>query len=388
VLWGADQHRALSVEQHNVRTAIEWSAEQNHWDLVGRLASRGLDFSSISGCDVMGRWLSEVLEHRDRLSNHLLTACLAAASWAANGRLDLGQFFECSRQAVEVAEGESSPWLPLAMVNLGLIASMRGDDAARERAEALTARGVHLGRSAHSHVRFTLAFIQGLTLTALDEFDRAEVTLGELSRLAKLELDESGICALAPSRRALVLHLLGRYEDSLEAAREGAEAARSLWHAGGCVLGMWSDPGWGLISAAPLGLALAMVGRLEEARTHLEQLLRTRRTSMFPGVLHESLLILAAIAAMQRDWKRAARLLGAMDPNAPGRFPVTALMRFYYAKLVGLPLPNHAFAHGWLRSVTAALPTEEARRWSDEGASMSVDEALDYGIEAITTAQM
>lgn len=367
VLWGYEASVTLNREQHNIRAAIAWSAGENRLDIVGRLASRGLAIIDVGPADEAARWLSVVLENPD-LPRELRVDCSTAAAWVANFRMDGETMVRYAQEAIDNAEDPSNPWLPLAYVNVGLYWSFwaaMGDEQSKERAEALTSRAVEMARSAPRQVLQSILVMRGMALAGTGDYEQAQSVLGELAASTRGLDSYWGVGPMAASRRSLVLHLLRRYAEALEAASFAAEQAEPMWRERQ-VLGMFSDPGWELWTAAPLGLALAAVGRREDSHEHLTNVLWERRGTKVPGILAESLVILGAIAGLNDDWERASRLLSAAGREVVTRSPPTFRLHRHY-----------------VLKAREALGVEHARRCREEGFFMPVDEAIEYGLAGI-----
>jgi predicted ATPase/class 3 adenylate cyclase len=122
------------------------------------------------------------------------------------------------------------------------------------------------------------------------------------------------------------------------------------------------------IAQSNLGLVAVYEGEPEEAASRFRQSLPLARKSGVKPVIAEGLHGMAAVAAMEGDGERSLRLWAAADA---------------VSQAMGAPLtaPEQFIVERYLEPVRAELPDAVRRKASDEGAAMTLDEAVAYALE-------
>jgi tetratricopeptide (TPR) repeat protein len=344
-------------EQQNIRAALDWVASDGRFDLIARIIPRSLPLWGGSAAAEASRWLDTALEHRADLTADQLVACLAVRSWLANVVIDADTMLDTAGQAVAIECDGSAVWHSLAYGILSLRWSFDaalGSEAAIEKTESAGQRAVEAAERVSVGASVYARTTYGMSLANLGELERSATMLSQAAQAGAGV--RSLLRSLVHSRLSLVLHLLGRHDDALEQAKL-AVASRT-------VFGWGRD--WDAWSAITYGLALASKGRWSEARAHLDELLTELKKTKIPGFLGEAFAVMGAIAAMRSDWERASKLLAVANREVAFRSPPTFVL---YGRNVEL--------------VRNALDDATRRRCRNEGALMSIDEAIDYGLDGI-----
>jgi hypothetical protein len=156
------------------------------------------------------------------------------------------------------------------------------------------------------------------------------------------------------------LHIAGRHEEARVASEHVLERARSAGS------GLWA---WAFYCSLPFALELGHSGRHEEAIDFLRDLLEEGGVPRVPGVMTSVVIVLGALAAQRDDLEAAAVLLeysGQAMISSGVRTPVDIAMHSKY-----------------LHATRAKLDPASAEAYSARGVSMSLGEALEYGMRPV-----
>jgi predicted ATPase/class 3 adenylate cyclase/Flp pilus assembly protein TadD len=264
-------------EQDNIRAALAWARDRGQVGLELQFAaSAGLFYWPNRGHLTEGRrWLDDVLGRSHDADQGLRARALVAAAQLAWRQRDYDGCEELAAEAQIVLERlDDRPPLALALMARGIAADARGDGDAAER-----------------------------------HYDRAERIFRELGHTEALNA--------ILNNRAYADIVSGHFESAERRLREVAQTA------GGDV---------GPFAVANHGLALALLGRLDEAESRFDAILHE---AVAAGRPTEALLYafegLALVAASRAEDPRAAELWGVSSAlrEATGYVLATAEQRFH-----------------------------------------------------------
>ncbi len=357
--FGFAAFRAFETEHDNLRAAIEWSASQGRYDVVGRMASRLLTLTWNGGYSDEGhRWLSAAVD-KGNLPDDELVSVFTGLTACAVLRVD-GDAREFANKAIEAAAGRPIPHQSIALglgaIFSAVVAEMGRDQELAAETRDWTGRAIEIGAAAGPAWKAFALVLAGQCELVLRDVEAADRYLQE-------SLETWTVPSIAvvgcTSALAVTRHILGDPEGALAAARTGAEVEKESWHPG--------------LGANSLGLALAGVQDDEGANA---QLAASIRNAMNWGVslwLNEALVFCASVAAMRGDHERASRLFAA------GR---------YLGGAPEMPTPfrtgaSYALYLHYSPQVRRALEPGVARTARREGKAMSIDEATTYALEGL-----
>ena len=349
----------LERELPDLRAALDWSKTQGRRDLVARLAARAHRLWTFRGNAHEGRerlaWALAEPHGLDPLQQAHAHATLAhTILMAAAGGPDMDEHAE---RAIELGGDHLGGRLVVPLALLALGASMRfqlsGEAPLVEQTRVLAQQIMEAGERHGSPWTLLASGFHGLVMLQLGDIPAAErawsTALDEgLERGLQTEELQSGALYWLVTCRVL----LGEAEGAVRAGRWGLGAAAD---------GM---PLTGIFQA--LALAEAHLGQHAEAGAHLREALELSHPEILPLTVNECLVYAGALAQAIGDAATASRLLAAalkvgaaQQTWVPFRSPVTYTL---YRHCVPL--------------IREALDHEEARRCRDEGAAMSLEEAL------------
>jgi tetratricopeptide (TPR) repeat protein len=141
----------------------------------------------------------------------------------------------------------------------------------------------------------------GNALIALEEFDRARALYEESATLSR-DLDDAWNLAIAMNNLGYTALCVGDFERAREACDESRALRREVGDSRGEVL-----------SLANRSLAALASGQVAEASHGLTESIRLARELNFHEGLSEALVGLAAVAVLDRNAERAARVLGTLE---------------------------------------------------------------------------
>ncbi len=345
----------LEAEHDNVRAALRWSLETRNFETYARLCiALRLFWDARGHWGESARWLAEALAVRGELPPSLRASVAYIAGAQASRLGDLSGANALVEEALELQRG------------LG------------ER----TATAMSLW-----HL--------GLIATAMGEYDRAETVLGESLTLSREAADELRV-AMALAGLGYVTMERGRYEDAERLYGESLDLNRRLGHDTNVRLALHN-----------LGDLAARRGDLDRAERMLGECLDLARGDEVRVDVARTLQVLASIAVRRGDATRARLLLRESVEIAReiGDRPGIALVVETYAALsasggdagralrlagaasalretIGAPLSpsEREDLDAALESARRALGDESARRETDAGARMAVDEAVAYAL--------
>ncbi len=364
-------HVAFELELDNLRAALVWSASENRPDLVARLAGRLHGLWWIGQHREEGRrWLTEAVEDPGRLETAERVAVFASLSQISAWRLD-SRAGEYAQRAIDAASGEPSGPLVMAMIErdavlVGAAAARRDPELAADARRSCD-ETIALARSGLPSVWESYALqVRGIDEIVLRDVAAAAEFL-EAAEAVVFDRDEyTWLWLFNRVNLILARHLLGEIERPLELAREAQEISEQVRG----VMGTF------LFELPDCAYAFAAAGDLTTARRLLREMLDEAHGSSLPGYVSEALVSCAAVAFLAGDLPRTARLLGAardVPGAAGGGLRVISRYRLY----------RH-----YVRAVRDALSPEEVLRYRDEGAAMSLDEAVAYAVAEENSARV
>lgn len=314
---------SVRLEQHNLRAALTWCAEQSRWDLVGRIAST-MNRVWIGDVHEGRRWLAAAMDGLDELEPEHRVRVLAVAAHVAVIAIEAGDG-ELARRAV-AADDRPGVWSSLAhgllSLNFGLRCFISKDARDAEAAERLGRKAVDLAPEPLS--RGLAWFWLGQARVLLDDLDGAADALEQGSIDV---VPGNPMAAVSLALLAGVLHIRGEHENALAAASEAAERARTHDQSG-----LWA---WILYTSLPYALELAHHGRHAEALDLMRELLDDNAVPQTPGVMTSVVLVLAALAVLRGDHDTGRVLLdfaGRAILSGGIRTPVDIALYGHYAR--------------------------------------------------------
>jgi predicted ATPase/class 3 adenylate cyclase len=342
-------------EYPNLRAALEWSEAHDRLDLVVAMAARcGWMWVGYASPEEGYRWLTIARPEDLELSADERVGALAIASLAAL-QLALGDAGELADRAVAASDGRPSIGLVRALcqraINTAILSRWT-----RDQDQALTARrqideALELARG------WTDALATVHSLHGLVEVVLGDIRAAELPYRACMALRPIAVNAML---YATVQHILGAHEQAYETVRPylGTEDLASSTAALAN-------------STMYLGAIRAGAGDVEGGRQMLAERLERARASPFG--LELMIVGFAVVAFLEDDLPRASRLLAWVRARTFDR---------------GLIIPDpggFSFYEHYVGLLRAALPREDARRYRDEGRTMSEDEAVACALGGLHT---
>jgi hypothetical protein len=355
--FGFDAFHAFDKDHANLRAALEWSAAEDRYDLVGRMANGLLTLWWNGGYfDEGRRWLTAAINN-GRLSPEQLVTAYAGLTACSVMRVD-GQAREYALKAVDadVTSPHQSLALGLGTILTSVIAELRRDAEAVAECRDWIKRAIDVGTKSGPAWRAFALVVAGQVELILRDVPAADAYLTQaLDAWHEPSISVVGCAsALAVSR-----HILGDSMGALLAARRGAEVEDEWWRPG--------------LGANSLGLALAGSGDMYGAAQCLRSSIRNALDWGVGIWLNEALLFSGAVAFLNGDAERASRLLaagrhlgGAPQMATPFRTGHSYALYLHY-----IPLLREALGSG------------RAHRTRAEGRSMSIGDATEYALDGL-----
>ena len=316
----------LMPEQHNLRAAVDWSYARQRPDLVARLASRMVTIWDLVDPLEGVRWFEVGWEAADQLTPDQRVALLGAWSFIAVAGLTEPEEDRSRRLRllVELAEDRPGLWTAVAYSLLSLAQAreaFEGKDV-RDVIERYGTRAIELATTTGARM-FALTWF-GHARSATLDFDGALAATEEALQLA-LEIGARDYAGYQCAVLSLLHHITGE----LDRARDEAEAALApeIFE---------RQYNTSLYVSLPLPLAFAAAGDHDDAIDLLRRNIDDAPSALTAGTLPGVVNVLAAITALQGDWRRAASLLGSAREafeRGMGRNPIDILL---YGKYAGL----------------------------------------------------
>lgn len=348
----------LARELPNLRTALQWTFDEGELELAPRLAAAAALGWAVSSGYTEGRaWVARALDETEHLQTH-----------------------ERAR----------------ALLWLAVFAGFEGD---YQCAEAFAKGARTLFEQHHDQLGVFRSLIALTSFaTSLGNLERARVVLGEASTLADdLASDHERVWLCF--KAALVESLAADYERALALIEEGLGLCRKLgvprrqWVHQLINVGSFALQQHNVARAkvaieeylaedsgkTPLGIANAQLclgevalqeGDRDGAVRRFRRALALARDAGAKPTFAGAVYGLAAVAAIDGDAVRSARLCGAADA---------------IKQSTGSPLSTdeQSIVEHYLESARATLAADVHRTVSAEGSSMSLDEALTYALERL-----
>jgi predicted ATPase len=353
------------LEAHNLRAALWWAQRARRPELLVTLVGGSFPLWAGSFDEGM-RWVEAALTFRDELDDDSVGGLLALASWLEGHRTNWSASYAFATEALTLVGDHTGPraWHVFAHALLCIMdASVHARDARADRRsqaeghmEEIAKLSPALGRGIASYAYSLIGLAQlimGDTESATQTFERVIPMFPDDPMNG---VNKAGTCGTL----ARLYHIDGRLDESLELAEQAAALAGCWRQVSGS-----TDKGWDVEFGNFKILALASVGRPEEARSYAEALVDGAEETRVNGAVGPLCATLAAVAHRRGDSARAARLIGFYRASGDGALRLTAFSDFYEAL------------------VRDALGDEAYDRLLAEGAAMSQPEAIAYGIEGI-----
>jgi predicted ATPase/class 3 adenylate cyclase len=364
-LTGDDWWFRILSEQHNFRAALVWSEREGRLDLVARISSAMFPVWSAGLLDEGVRWLTLGIEAVDRLARDERVRLYAARAMIAMTAIDAPASKAAAARAIEEFGDQDGPdlWASLAYGVMSLTISFDGllqnptpvaesyrlGTKVLERAGAPIAENVReLGRRA-----VDLAPIPAARSNALAFLGMALVTIGDFEG-AVGALEESRSITVAnevDAELAYLYHVLGRHEAALAIAPLESDRPAD----------------WPLWELSARCLALAGLGRHDEALGEMRRLIAKRGAFRIPGVLVIVVIVLSVMASLRGEHDRAYVLASAAT---------ISMLRGVLRSPTDLAVALHHGPH-----IRSALDDEAAERLGNEGYAMTLEDAVAYGLE-------
>lgn len=398
---GPDQKQwleRLDAEHDNLRGALEWSIDAEPLIIALPLTTALVEFWLRRGHWTGAyRWIDRLLSRLGDLEDPTLALLLSEAASIFGTQGDFERVEPLAARGLELSRrtGDANQ-IAWATFRLGDNLSEWWDD--RGRALPLleeSLAGVRKGGDRWREAKVLYAL--GSTLSRAGDLERAVPLLAKALALFE-ELGDHWQTAAVMGFRAWVLRRLGQFEEAAQMAEESVRlfrsfeaevwAAHSLYTLGQMLthLGQYSratdvlaEAVTTLRKAGDLGcrshvlgiqafLALRQ-GELDNAKKLLEESLRQVRNKRDPFATAQSLDYLARVAASSGSPGEAARLLGAS--RALRKAPIAPADQEEYDQL--------------LEGLRATLGEGDLHRAFAEGETMSLEEAIAYGLKVANT---
>jgi predicted ATPase/class 3 adenylate cyclase len=360
-LWGTEQEtwaKRLDLEHDNLRTALSWAFATNSPDDALRLAGALEPYWETRGLIAEGRrWLAEALAAGGKVSPAIRAKALFGASRLVGVQGELEGERTLLEEAVGLYREAHEPHgLTFALAHLGHTLAYLGQ---AERARAVSEEAVSTARALGD---------DWLIAMALNNFAVVWLEAGELAEARLLAEESLGLRRGLGEKRGIAVTLTtiaeialaeGEIGQATEALEEGLTLLREI---GNVILET--------LTLDELGLAALYAGDRERAQAHFRESLGLCREIGERISIEECFAGLAAIAALDGNAARSARLWGAAEALrvAAGIEPSPATRRLHEEFL-----PQ-------FRSDTDAELV--AREWA-EGGSWTLERAMAYALEEI-----
>ena len=362
--------RVAIGEIDNLRAAADWCVSKGQPDLLARLTMRLIDYWALGSAYEEGRrWLFEALRGGDRLARVEAVACHAMLAGIAMTGLDRDKTWEHANRAVELAAGEASPFLVVALGRRAFGTSILASAPGADRALAVDARRDIDAALATARSSLPTEWqLQALALSAMTEMNLGDLRAAVLHWTALLELcgeaaEPHSLMSLALPALSVSLHLVGNNDEAMRISLRALESRNP-------VRAFFSFADSYFTEMTP---ALVAGGREQIACGVLRDAIRDVRRIGLPLVENHLLSIVAVVEHLRGRPERAGRLLavarhlsGATRRQIPFRTPGSLSLYRHY-----LPV------------IRAALGPDEARRARDEGQAMTLEVALAYALEGL-----
>jgi predicted ATPase len=303
-LFGAEQAtwvRRLEADAGNLRAALAWALDSENVEQGMRAAAALSRFWSVRGRMSEGRvWLRQALDRTSEVAPLVRARALFADGYAALGQGELRDATERFEESLALARAAGDERaVATSLAQLGWVLAARGES---QRAVALSEECLTLARKLDDRRTASVA-LANLAETAAGEgaLDRAAELLDECLALRRQEGDRRNV--------ANALLNLGR----IELARGRQDRATILLDEGLELAGDVGDT-WGL------SMGLSSLGHLEllrrepaRAAERLSESLKLASTRRDRRLAAECFGGLAAVAALEGNAGRAARLAGAAE---------------------------------------------------------------------------
>ena len=350
-LRGHDQMRwrsRLEAERDNIRAAMAWLIKRREMERAGRLAAAlWIYWDSVGRTAELHRWLTAVIQERERLSDPVLAAVLhslGSINWMLGNSDEAEDCFESALQLwrrLGNREREAA-----ALNNLGLVAGRRGE---YDRAEDYFRASLAMTRETGDAWAVAIT-LSNLGWAALERGDIVEAIDRLTEALAAQEAagDRSGL-ALTMSNLGAATLQRGDYA----AAAQHFEQSWALAHES-------RDERTAVLTLARRALLALIQGDLEASRRDCFEALARWQELGYKAEMVEGLQVLAGVAAALRKPEVAARLLGAVAAiRAATRSPGAASVHPEFRRLIEsarASLSPTAWQAAWQAGQTASLP--------------------------------
>jgi predicted ATPase/DNA-binding SARP family transcriptional activator len=350
---GADER--IVDELPNLRAALAFALEQDDLQLALRLAGAGSLVWTLTGALMEGRAvLTEVLDRTEHLQTPERSELLIGLGDLETtlGDLPAAERFYQQAEAQSKENGDALGALHAVLCSVSLTPMRRDREESRRIIEAAYVMAAANGNSYH---RARILFAEADLDNECGDWEQADARLAEgldLVRELNLSPEVWGWQLVNLGWFAMQRDDYPRARAALEEYLEGAAGRRS--------------PG---VAAArgTLGLVALCEENRDDAADQFRLALHLSVDLRLRPQIAESLRGMAAVAAIDGDPERSARLVGAADAIAEQTSMV----------LTG---PEQLIADTYLEPSRAALPADTYSRAWAEGAAMTPDEAVAYAL--------
>jgi predicted ATPase/class 3 adenylate cyclase len=357
-LFGFDFVRRATLEEPNLRGALEWSAAETRPDIVGRIIGRVfLVFLNGDRHAEVYRWTSLALQSPERLERDTLVACLAGAGQTAYWlfRPDAAELTERAVDESRLAAPALRVYaLIMRVIGGALEAAATGDDALAARCDRDFDEAIGLSATLRGEWSAFAFFARASADMMLGRIPDATAAMEEAAR--RLEA-ASGIREAVGLYHLALAHVLGDHEKGAEIL-DGVLTFRARFD------DIAPDsPLTGFVSS--VAAVKAKSEGIESAWIFLHAQRHRALRSGLVGAVHDLVLGCVVVAALEGDQRRAAMLLSwirssTFDVGIPLQTPSCYVLYVHYRRL--------------LRD---ALGPEEAKRMREAGAHLSSEKALE-----------
>ena len=342
-------------ELPNLRAALQWAFDEGDPELILRLAASASWAWAVSANLTEARAL--ILQALDA-SLQSQTADRARALWllafveGEQGTYrDAGDLYQ---QALELfRRHDDRPWIVRTLGSMAQHAAIAGDESrARSLLEEAGSLADELGSD---YARGQVLFAGATVENCAGDDERAEVLLDEGAALFR----ELGV-----PRRLWLAHLINVGWLALQRhdfARAKAALEEYLAEES------WKNPGGIANAEGNLGLVALYEGARDEASSRFRRAVALARDSGQKRTLVEGLYGLAAVAAMDGDAERSARLRAAADA-------------IFEAMALPHSAPEQFIIERYLEPAGAGLADDVQARARAEGGSLTVEQAVAYAL--------
>jgi len=362
---------AVGREIDNLRAAADWCLVDDRPDLLARLVTRtGGFWSTGNSYRVAKGLLEQALAQEKRLSTEECAASHAIVAWLSAMALDLPASLRHATRALDLAAGQVGPSLVQAHLlrafGNAVLASIPGAAPAlifnarcdAEQAVATARAGLPSVWQGQAELMFAVVEMHLGNADAAARWYNAAV---QTCQDAKFE--EGRQLPVALSGLASSLHLLGRTDEALEAARRFLAAMER------------SSARWPWFDSVTIEVVPALFAGGERARADRElhkAAVAMRRNGVDLAPNH-FLSVAAVVEFLRGRPQRAGRLLGAARCVGGADKEIMAFRT---------PTSLAFYTH-YMSLVRTALGMGEARRARDEGRAMALDEAFSYALQGL-----